>query len=508
MMSNCPNSESCNENQPCSVCRAKINNRYFSSSENQIQQSQQQASERVAIGQQLVDQNQQNPNQNPLANQLVQNPPQQDQMQGQNPPIIQAPPNNQNLNQPPPQIQPMIQQNPPRNHQQINQIQQFINFKLDIFPQNRFSISQNPSMITHLYSLNYDKLFQNVVKFSQYLIKTEYYEKNTISQSNSTDLNDIQNIQKMSLKRPNKFNQFFHALNIIMSSTYFICNEQAIQHSIVNLRKPDILALALSRNKMFDVDNFAGFIHDSTFQNFKLQKFECKTKYELLDQSKLEGKLLQFLSNLNVSPILIWTVDNENQEFIVIKQNQGDWFYLNRDSLTYKITKDPKSYVSDLADSIEELNQHDFIKDFFGAVNIFYQVQVCNSNDRKIDKTLHNMFHLIYDQRNYPQATQFWTSFKSLAEQQLKLPEIQNNKFALPPLKVNPTNSFSFQNTQNQGKAQKKRQAKNSKKLESDSQDTYDEATSSSNSSTPIKMKTRKQAAEEDELLKKRPRKG
>ncbi|KEJ82528.1 hypothetical protein OXYTRIMIC_177 [Oxytricha trifallax] len=504
---NCLNPSTCTENSPCSVCRANVNSRFFQSQDNQSQNRNQSLNQNAQNDQGQVQNGNQNPNQNPQLAQQAQNQDQQNNVQLVNVPQLPNPPNIPAQPQPPAQNQLQLQQNPPRNQQIQNQVQQFINFKLDIFPQHRFSISQNPSMITHLYSLNYDKLFQSVVKFSQHLVKGEYYESNTVCSSNSTDLNEIQNIQKLKLKRPNKFSQFYHALNIIMSNTFYICTEQAIQHSIVNLRKPEILELVLSRNKMFDIDNFAGAIHDSTFENYKLRKIQCKSKYELLDSSQIQGKLLEFLQNQNVSPLLIWTVDNEYQEFIVLKRNQGEWFFLNKDSQTFKITQNQKNYMSDLADSIEELNQHDFIKDFFGAVNIFYDIQVCNQNERKIDKTLHNMFHLIYNQKTYTQAISFWTSFKSLAEQQLKLPEIQNNKFALPPLKFNPNNSHQFQNTQNQGKAQKKYQAKRTKKQQLDSEELYDDGSTSSNNSSPIKMKTRKQKAEEDELENKRQRK-
>ncbi|KEJ82378.1 hypothetical protein OXYTRIMIC_218 [Oxytricha trifallax] len=505
---NCPFNNDCSANALCYLCRAQVNSNYFQRQDTQTSAKSKQQS-------QIIDQGFNNVNKSQLDQNVNQPPANQDQNQNQNPPaqqngIPQPQPQliNQGQNQPPNQNQPQLQQNPPRNQQMQDQILQYINFKLDIYPQHKFSISQNPTMITHLYSLNFHKLFQNVVDYSHNLIKNQYYQFNPACKVNSTTLNDITNIQKLNIAKPNKFSQFFHSMNIIMSSTYFICSEQAIQHSIVNLRKPELLELALSKNKMFDIDNFRGVIHDESYENYKLRKYDCKSKFQLLDQNQMEGKLLDFLQNSNISPILIWTVDNENQEFIVVKQNQGFWYFLSNDSQTFKITKNSKNYISDLSDSVEELNQFDFIRDYFGAINIFYEVRACNQNERKVDKTLHNMFHLIYQQKSYQDINSFWANFKLLAEQQLKLPDIQNNKFALPQLRHNPTNYYSYQNTQNQAKKQKKARAKNSKQSVQDSEEIYEEDTSNSSSDSPIKMITRKQKAKEEELENKRQKKG
>ncbi|KEJ83020.1 hypothetical protein OXYTRIMIC_171 [Oxytricha trifallax] len=182
------------------------------------------------------------------------------------------------------------------------------------------------------------------------------------------------------------------------------------------------------------------------------------------------------------------------------KQNQGFWYFLSNDSQTFKITKISKNYISDLSDSVEELNQFDFIRDYFGAINIFYEVRACNQNERKVDKSLHNMFHLIYQQKSYQDINTIWANFKLLAEQQLKLPDIRNNKFALPPLRHNPTDFYSYQNTQNQANKQKKARPK--------FQNNQFKTQRKFMRKIPIKMITRKQKAKEEELENKRQKKG
>ncbi|KEJ83145.1 hypothetical protein OXYTRIMIC_638 [Oxytricha trifallax] len=210
-------------------------------------------------------------------------------------------------------------------------------------------------MVSHLYSLNYDKIFKNVLDYSQDLVKAEYYSNDPKCEINTSNLNDIQNIQALSVQKPNKFIQFFHALNIIMSNTYFISAEQSIQHALLNVRDPEIIELSLSRNKLFDIDNFMGGIHTSLFQSLKLEKFESKTKHELLNENQIKGKLIDFLLLQNKTPVLIWTIDNDKQEFIVIKQHQGDWYFLKQDSNTYKISKKGKNITQIFQNQLKKL---------------------------------------------------------------------------------------------------------------------------------------------------------
>ncbi|KEJ83049.1 hypothetical protein OXYTRIMIC_800 [Oxytricha trifallax] len=368
---------------------------------------------------------------------------------------------------------------------------QYANFKLDVYPQHKFSISKNPQMVSHLYSLNYDKIFKNVIQKSENLVRGELYENDPICSAAKTDFNEISNIQSLIKQRPNKFTQFFHCLNIIMGNTYYICLEQAIQHALINIRKPQLIENALSRNKIFDIDNFLGPVHDKTYQIFKINKFDSKSKYQFLDKSELQGDLIRYLDTNNTTPILVYTIDNDKQDFLVIKRNQGNWYFLNQDSTTYKITEDVDNYMSDLATNIEEIDQKQFIINHFGGINIFYTIRSYNKADRNIDKVLLSMFHLLYERKKYAEVIYFWNSFNTLAEDQLLLPDIQNNKFVLPELKFNPSNSYSYWNTQNQ---QKKAKKQNSQSEEDYSDETEVESTPQKvprAKTAPFKMVTR-----------------
>ncbi|KEJ83018.1 hypothetical protein OXYTRIMIC_492 [Oxytricha trifallax] len=101
------------------------------------------------------------------------------------------------------------------------------------------------------------------------------------------------------------------------------------------------------------------------------------------------------------------------------------------------------------------------------------------------------MFRLIYQQKQYLDQVTFWADFKQLAEQQLKLPDIQNNKFVLPSLKYIPGNSYKNQNTQNQQKQQKKSETKKRQREELSSEEDTDDSQIVSPESSKIKMITR-----------------
>ncbi|KEJ82979.1 hypothetical protein OXYTRIMIC_460 [Oxytricha trifallax] len=254
---------------------------------------------------------------------------------------------------------------------------------------------------------------------------------------------------------------------------------------------------------MFDPDNFFGGIHDSSCQIFKLQKFQAKSRYELQDNSQMQGKLVDFLQEQDKSPILIWTAENDKQDFIVIKKYQGEWYFLNQDSCIYKITKDGRKLIQDLSEQAEEINQQDFLIQHFGPMNIFYTLRVCDQNQRQTDQLLFSMFRLIYQQKQYSEHVSFWADFKQLAELQLKLPDIQNNKFVLPSIKFNRGNSSSNNFTQNQFKQQKKSTTKKRQKQNTFSDDDTEDSQMISTKGNMVNMVTRnKQALQEQEASK------
>ncbi|KEJ83169.1 hypothetical protein OXYTRIMIC_031 [Oxytricha trifallax] len=493
----CENKALCNDFNLCRICQHKVRQQYFSNQNTSHSSQQFQQSSLQKQGFNDLNQNQQKSNQNqPSGQQVSQEVQPPVNAPPQNPPPV---PQGQQLNQNPPQGQnpkPPAQIN--QQMQQVqNQMQNFINFKLDAYPKNKFSISQNPQMVSILYSLNFDKLFQNVIHYSQNLVRGELYSNDPTSQVNLTSFSDIQNIQPLQNQKPNKFIQFFHCLNMMMSNTYFISIEQIIQHAILNVREPEIIELALSRNKLFDIDNFIGAIQNNTSQVYRLEKFQSKSKNDLLHESQMQGKIIDFLFQEDKTPILIQTIDNEKQDFIVIKQYKGEWYLLSQDSNTQKITKKGKKYLSDLSEAVDEINQQDLIKQYFGSINIFYCVKLQNSSQRKTEQVLINMFQLIYRQKKYAEQLVFWNEFITLAEQQLKLPDIQNNKFQLPQIRYNPTNFYSNQLTQNQVKQQKKRAAnqkfQGNSNSDSDTDTTPKNTPKSGKNSTPTRSKNANQ---------------
>ncbi|KEJ83038.1 hypothetical protein OXYTRIMIC_559 [Oxytricha trifallax] len=108
------------------------------------------------------------------------------------------------------------------------------------------------------------------------------------------------------------------------------------------------------------------------------------------------------------------------------------------------------------------------------------------------------MLHLIYKSKQYAEQVIFWKDFVNLAQEQLKLPDLQNNKFQLPPLRFNPTNYYSNQHTWNQVKKQKKRAAKKTLKLNEESESETDTSPqkpqNSGKSSTPTRGKQQQEA--------------
>ncbi|KEJ82950.1 hypothetical protein OXYTRIMIC_700 [Oxytricha trifallax] len=73
----------------------------------------------------------------------------------------------------------------------------------------------------------------------------------------------------------------------------------------------------------------------------------------------------------------------------------------------------------------------------------------------------------------------------------------QNNKFVLPDLKYNPTNYYSFQNTQNQQKRAKKNQSKNQEKCNYEGDEDLFELEPAKSNQSLIKMTTRNKKQEE-----------
>ncbi|KEJ83075.1 hypothetical protein OXYTRIMIC_225 [Oxytricha trifallax] len=427
--------------------------------------------QRVDSGQQqenLINQDQDNQNNN-----LFQSS--QPLLENQNPSVQK---NQQNQNQ-------MLQifNNSKQQNQNFNQI---IRFKLDLNPSDKYSISKQQNILPYLYSLCYQNMFSNVVKYSQEFVKGEFYDTAVQSKTFQFNQNQLESLPVLKMKYPKKFYQFFHCLNLMMGSTFFISIEQAIQFALINIRKVGQIEKAFCRNKMFDKDNFIGGYRNQDNKNFKLKNFETQTFNQLMNNAINKGEILKFLNDKNVSPILVQVVDADQEDFLVIKRVNKLWYYFSQKGQIYQICNSINYQIPDLESQIEQIDQKQFIIQHFGSINAFQKVVKYREQDRQLDRTLFKVLHQIYETRNYLEVQEFWKELAFFSQQSLSKNQLNSTRFLLPELRNNYSNTYSNQNTQNQMKQAKKR---TKKAIDKQIQETQI-STSSTANVTPAKLGT------------------